>query len=233
MQHSDTLEKESSPKAAIQVSVTYYTDPLCCWSWAFEEQWQKFQQQFTGNLTVNYVMGGLLSDWKNFSDPMNNVSKPVQMGPVWMEAKHITGVSINDAIWMHDAPASSYPACIAVKTAALQSGQAEVLYLRNLRESVMLQGKNISRKEVLLSIAEETAKQFPGTFRYEHFAENYNGETALNAFRHDLQKVRYHQISRFPTLTMSSPRHAGVQITGYRPYDVLLEALYVVAPELK
>lgn len=212
--------------AATQVDITYYTDPLCCWSWAFEESWQKLQQEFEGTLNIRYKMSGLISDWKNFTDPVNNVSRPIQMGPVWMEAKHITGVPINDLVWINDPPSSSYPSCIAVKTAALQSPAAEVLYLRKVREAVMIDGRNISRQETLLAIAKEMAAEFPHIFNAELFAKEYNGEKSLQAFRDDLQKVRYHQISRFPTLTMSSGNNAGILIAGYRPYEILLEALY-------
>lgn len=233
MQHSTNLETVQPSNKTDQIIVTYYTDPLCCWSWAFEEHWQKFQKEFNERLTVKYVMGGMISDWKNFSDPMNNVSKPVQMGPVWMEAKHITGVFINDSIWMNDAPSSSYPACIAVKTAGLQSQCAEKVYLRKVREAVMIEGRNISRNEILTSIAKSTWEDFPDVFSYEKFKNNFNSDAALEAFRNDLQKVRYHQICRFPSITLSSKNHTGVIITGFRPYEVLMDALYVVAPELK
>ncbi len=215
---------------AEQVKITYYTDPLCCWSWAFEEHWQKLQQEFKGLLNIDYRMGGLLSDWKNFSDPINNVTRPVQMGPVWMEAKHITGVPINDLVWINDPPASSYPACIAVKTAALQSSAAEVMYLRKLREAVMIDGRNISRHETLIAIAKETETESMHIFNAGRFAEEYNSEKSIQSFREDLQKVRYHQISRFPTITMSY-RGNGILIAGYRPYDVLLEAIYTLCPE--
>ncbi|MGN6646003.1 MAG: DsbA family protein [Cytophaga sp.] len=217
---------------AKKIDVNYYTDPLCCWSWAFEESWQKLQLEFKGSLNIRYIMGGLIADWKIFCDPLNNVSKPVQMGPVWMEVKHTTGVPINDLIWIIDPPASSYPACIAVKTAALQSADAERIYLRKVREAVMIHGSNISKHETLLAIAQETAAESPQVFNAEQFAKEFNGEKSIQAFREDLQKVRYHQISRFPTITMSYGGK-GILIAGYRPYDVLLEAVYTICPDLK
>ena len=120
-----------------------------------------------------------------------------------------------------------YPSRIRV------SKQAEECYVRKVREAVMVHGRNISRQEILLSVAKETAEAFPNAFSCEKFAENFNNEAVLNAFRNDLQKVRYHQVCRFPTITMSSKKHSGIIITGFRPYEVLLDALYVVAPELK
>jgi putative protein-disulfide isomerase len=228
----DNVKTAAMAYIAEQVKITYYTDPLCCWSWAFEEHWQKLQQKFKGLLNIEYRMGGLLSDWKNFSDPMNNVTRPVQMGPVWMEAKHITGAKINDLIWINDPPASSYPACIAVKTAALQSTAAEVMYLQKLREAVMIDGRNISRHETLIAIANEVALEYPQVLNEKRFTAEYNSEKSVQAFREDLQKVRYHQISRFPTLTMSHGKNNGILIAGYRPYEVLIEALHALCPDL-
>ncbi|HET7361869.1 MAG TPA: DsbA family protein, partial [Salinimicrobium sp.] len=68
--------------------VAYYTDPLCCWSWAMEPQLRKLRYLLKGDLDLRYVMGGLLKDWEHFNDKMNDIHKPSQMGPLWMEAKH-------------------------------------------------------------------------------------------------------------------------------------------------
>jgi hypothetical protein len=65
------------------VEITYYTDPLCCWSWAFEPQWRRLRYEYSGKIKWRYRMGGLLPDWSSFSDPMNDVSRPIQMGPFW------------------------------------------------------------------------------------------------------------------------------------------------------
>lgn len=212
------------------VQIEYYTDPLCCWSWAFEPQWRRLRYEYSGLVVWKYRMGGLLPNWKGFNDPINTVEKPIQMGPVWMEAHHISGMPINNRIWFDDPPASSYPACIAVKCAELQSPDAAEAYLRRAREAVMAEGRNISKEEVLLSLAEEISNDLPDIFNYEQFYTDMHNEAGLEKFREDLQKARYHQISRFPTLTIKKPDQPGVLIVGYRPYDALVLALEQVAP---
>ncbi len=106
---------------ADQVEITYYTDPLCCYSWAFEPQWRRLRYEFEGRISWQYIMGGLLPGWNNYNDELNSVSRPVQMGPVWMQASHISGMPMPNRIWLEDPPASSYPACIAVKCAQPQT----------------------------------------------------------------------------------------------------------------
>jgi predicted DsbA family dithiol-disulfide isomerase len=177
-------------------------------------------------------MGGLIPDWNSYHDPLNSVNNPSQMGPVWMEASRIAGVPIHERIWMENPPESSYPSCIAVKCAELQSSDAAEEYLRCLREAVMLQGRNIAKTEVLIELSESLTKTTPDLFNAIKFERDLLSGAGVNAFRDDLQKTRYHRIGRFPTLTFKRPNQAGVIITGYRPYKVLCDALTHIAPEL-
>jgi predicted DsbA family dithiol-disulfide isomerase len=215
------------------LEITYYTDPLCCWSWAFEPQWRRLRYEFSGRIKWRYRMGGMLPDWNSFTDPLNSVQRPVQMGPVWMEARHTSGMPMEDKVWFLDPPASSYQACIAVKCAGLQSAEAAEWYLRKVREAVMLHAKNISRREVLLEVASTLQLDKPHLFDEKRFREDLENDSGHDPFREDLEQARYHRIGRFPTLTIVKPGGAGVIITGYRPYPVLLEAVKQVDPSLQ
>ncbi len=178
-------------------------------------------------------MGGLLPDWNTYNDPLNSVSRPLQMGPLWMEARHISGMPIKDTVWHQNPPESSFPACIAVKCAGLQSADAAESYLRRCREAVMLHGKNIAKQEVLLEIADELTKEYPHLLDPRRFREDWQTGAGKDTFREDLQAVRIHNFGRFPTLTIQQPGKAGVVIVGYRPYSVLLDAIKQVAPQLE
>ena len=225
---NDIQNKEDQ---ADRVEITFYTDPLCCWSWAFEPQWRRLQFEFQDMIGYRYVMGGLLPGWKNYNDPLYSVSRPMQMGPVWHEASLKSGMKIYDKIWVEDAPASSYPACIAVKCAELQSQQAGVKYLRMVREAVMLQGKNIARQDVLTDVARELSNNYPGLLDIDRFLHDLTGsDNGIEAFRIDLNEVQSRNISRFPTLIMRSLNKPAIMMTGYRPYDILIDAMKQVAP---
>jgi len=41
------------------IDITYYTDPLYCWSWAFEDEWQKIKTIF--NNVILFLSGGKIS----------------------------------------------------------------------------------------------------------------------------------------------------------------------------
>ena len=229
---TSTADNQDKNRAA-EIEIVYYTDPLCCWSWAFEPQWRRLRYEFGEQIRWRYCMGGLLPNWETYNDPMNAVSRPLQMGPLLFEAKYLSGMPINERIWMADPPASSYPGCIAVKCAGLQSTLAEEAYLRALREAVMLEEKNIAKENVLLEIAGVLSRKSPEMFNLQRFTEDYHSGAGHQPFRDDLQRVRYHKISRFPTLTIINKKSKGVLITGYRPYEVLLQAIAQVAPSLQ
>jgi putative protein-disulfide isomerase len=232
MQQANRIEQTTQQQSADRISIVYYTDPLCCWSWAFEPQWRRLRYEYAGNIDWQYRLGGLLPDWRHFHDPFFSVSRPQQMGPVWMEARLQSGQPMNDRIWVDDPPSSSYPACIAVKCAQAQSDAAGEKYLRRLREALMLDGKNIARQDILFQLAEELSKEEPD-FHLPSFEEAYQNGTGRAAFQQDLEASRFQGISRFPCLTLQYPGKEGLMIVGYRPYPVLLDALRQLNPKLK
>jgi putative protein-disulfide isomerase len=221
MQKAVDQKNNIEDNKADQLEIVYFTDPLCCWSWGFEPQWRRLLITYRGQIKRRYCMGGLLPSWKNFVDPLNSVSRPTQMGPIWMEAAHISGMPIENTLWIKDPPKSSYPACIAVKAAGLQKFEAEEIYLRKIREAVMLHQQNISNLNVLLDIAKEVSALLPGSFDFQRFKNDLQSEEALDAFRKDVAEVQSKQITRFPTLLFRKKGKPSLIITGYRPYHAV------------
>ncbi len=213
-----------------QVKIDFYTDPLCCWSWALENHWRKLLETYPEEIRYDYVLCGMIPDWKTYNDPMNSVTKPIQMGPVWMHASEVTHVKMKYSIWHEDPPSSSYPACIAVKTALLQSKTAADDYLFQIRKCLMEEGENISRREVLLDIASKLKYE---DFNFAQFETDLKTDKGKDLFRSDLQKARFYSIGRYPTLTMKNAEGKGIMIVGYRPYEALVEAYKQVQLSMK
>lgn len=213
-----------------QVKIDFYTDPLCCWSWALENHWRKLLETFPEEIRYEYILCGMIPDWKTYNDPMNSVTKPLQMGPVWMHASQVTQVKMKYSIWHEDPPTSSYPPCLAVKTAALQSKTAADDYLFQIRKCLMEDGSNVSMRDVLLNIA---SKLKHDDFNYLQFEEDLKLDKGKDLFRADLQKARFYNIGRYPTLTMKNAEGKGIMIVGYRPYEALVEAYKQVQVSIK
>ncbi len=213
------------------VFVEYYTDPLCSWSWAFEAQWRRLRYECGSRLGWRYRMGGLIANWRNYEDPLNDIRLPAQMGPQWFEVGELTGMPLDARLWQEDPPSSSYPACVAVKAAQRQGQAVTEAYLRRLREAVMMERRNIARQDVLLAVARETAQM--SNFDLDQFRNDLSMPETLDAFRQDLRDAAYHDIGRFPTLLLHSQNGRGLILVGYRPYEALCEAVEHLAPGLR
>ncbi|NJK94622.1 MAG: hypothetical protein HC905_06585 [Bacteroidales bacterium] len=61
---------------------------------------------------------------------------------------------------------------------------------------------------------------------------DFNQHKGLPLLKEDLQKVRYHNIGRFPAITMLEPGSKGIIVIGYRPFSVLVEAFEQLAGDL-
>ena len=224
------------PDSMLDVEITYFTDPLCSWSWALEPAWRRLRYELGDHLGWRYRMGGMIPDWSRYADPISDVAAPTHMGPQWLEVSRRSGMPIDPRLWHDDPPASSYPACLAVKAAELQGHDVGDRYLRRAREAAMLERRNTARREVLLALADELASVDAARCAADAldpaaFRRALDDGTALAAFRADLQEARYREIGRFPTLVVRGAAR-GVILVGYRPYDVLLVTVRHVAPDL-
>ena len=228
------VETSPAQNAASLIRIVYYTDPLCSWSWAFEPQWRRLRYEFGDQLQWSYRMGGMIPDWEHYTDPLNDVSRPVQMAPQWYQVRTLSGMPIEERIWREDPPTSSYPACLAVKAAALQGDHHGERYLRRVREAVMAENQNVARRECLVALARKVARDTapPDSFSVDAFEQNLAGEATVAEFRQDLQDIRYRNIGRFPTLVLLNESGAGVLFVGYRPYAELRKSLIQFAPHL-
>lgn len=227
--------EQETPRITPTMRIAYYTDPLCSWSWALEPQWRRLRYEFDEQIAWRYSMGGLIADWQSFSDPLNAISRPAQMGPQWFQVQDASGMPIDGRIWADDPPTTSYPACIAVKAAERQGARQGERYLRRLREAVMLERRNIAHRETLLDLARPLATDKTGcdTLDIEQFEREMDGQEARDAFRDDMKDARYRDIGRFPTLILRHTAGPAVIIIGFRPYTALRAALERVGPGLE
>jgi putative protein-disulfide isomerase len=226
--HTNDLLK---PGQTDGIEIIFYTDPLCCWSWAMQRQWQRLLDEYNGSFRVTYKMAGLLPSWRNFNDPVNSIRKPIQMGPEWMHAAAVSGATINSQIWFRDPPSSSFPACIAVKCAELQSPAAGARYLHLLREAVMVRNLNIARTSVLLELV-STLSDADKTFNSFKFRHDLFSEEGRTAFTKDWQECKYMGITRLPTLIFRSADHPAILLSGYQTYDSLKNAAIKMEPAI-
>jgi putative protein-disulfide isomerase len=152
------------------------------------------------------------------------------MGPQWFQVHEMSGMPLDDHLWQIDPPTSSYPACIAVKAAERQGPIAIEEYLRRLREAVMMERRNIARRDILLTVAQETATT--GLLDLNRFCADLDAFEPTDSFRQDLRDAAYYGIGRFPTLILHRYDGRGIVLVGYRPYDALRAAIEHLVPDI-
>lgn len=152
------------------VQVRYYTDPACPWSWALEPALRRLMQEFAEGLRFRYVMCGMLREG---ADPLHQARQT-------LEASDQSSMPVDARLWLDGAPASSYPACIAVKAAAEQGDPGR--YLRRLREGLMCHRRKLDMGDSLVEEARAV-----GALDVERFRIDVASHAALEAFGADLE----------------------------------------------
>jgi putative protein-disulfide isomerase len=128
----------------VVLHVVCFTDPLCPWSWAAEPVTRRLEVEFSGQVRITYVMAGMSRE----IDPQEKLAS-------MLDALAASGMPGDPRIWLEGPPASSYPACMAVKAASEQNLDGP--YLRRLREGTMLRRERLDNPAAFLVAARDVA----------------------------------------------------------------------------
>lgn len=213
-----TIKTEKKP-----VKIIYYTDPICSSCWGIEPQLRKLKLEYGDYFEIDYRMGGLLPNWSYNS---GGISKPSDVAHHWDEASLYYDMPIDGNVWLEDPLDSSYPSCIAMKAAQIQSKEKAVKFMRILREELYLEKKNIAKWE---NIA-EAAKL--ANLDLEKLKKDYDGDAKV-LFQEDLNLGKKLGVRGFPTFFFSDGNNNQLTVYGSKPYTSYENALLALLPEAK
>ncbi|RKZ39399.1 MAG: hypothetical protein DRQ49_11575, partial [Gammaproteobacteria bacterium] len=199
------------------LEIVSFTDPYCTWCWGSEPILRKIQEVYGKQVSISFVMGGLVEDIRNFSDPGAGIGGEQwhkQVAEHWAEAsrRHKMPVDVEVYYDIKDDVFSTYPACIAFEAAKLQSEEMGKLYLRRLREAAAAERMAIQHSDVQVALADEIG------LNRDIFLENIQSKKAENAFREDIAECLQRGVRGFPSFLL---RGFGEEILlrGYTPYQ--------------
>ncbi|MGN6437203.1 MAG: ClpXP adapter SpxH family protein [Agriterribacter sp.] len=206
-------ESAANKKAAVQsiekpVKVIYFTDPICSSCWGIEPQLRKLKLEYGSSLEIEYRMGGLLPDWSYNS---GGISKPSDVAHHWDEVSGYYDMPIDGDVWLEDPLHSSFPPSIAFKAAQIQDKEKAILFLREIREMVFLQKKNITRWENLATAAKKVG------LNAAQLKTNFEGEAKM-LFEEDLKLAKSFGVRGFPTLFFFDNSGNKEMVYGSKPY---------------
>jgi putative protein-disulfide isomerase len=217
MNQSDTTSKKNSQSH----SILYFTDPICSSCWGIEPQLRKLKIHYGNQIHLAYHMGGLLPDWSYNS---GGISKPSDVYHHWREVSAYYQMPIDGRVWLDDPLASSYPPSIAFKAAEMQDPTKAVAFLRQVREMVFVQNKNIAKWEHLSEAARAVGLD-PQQLQLDMASK------ASEAFEKDLALSRTHGIRGFPTLLFFNSQGEEKRAYGSQPYATLEQLLTSAASQ--
>ncbi|GAB3959209.1 protease adaptor protein SpxH [Spirosoma harenae] len=210
-----STQKQAITTDKQRVKIIYYTDPICSTCWGIEPQLRKLKLEYGQQIDIEYRMGGLLPDWSYNS---GGISKPSDVAHHWDEVSLHYDMPIDGDVWLEDPLNSSYPPSIAFKAAQLQDQYKAVCFLREMREMVFLQKKNITKWEHLVAAAQKTELDL------NQFKADYEGK-AKDAFADDLVLGKQLGVRGFPTLFFVDSQGTQEKVYGLKPYAVYEDAL--------
>jgi putative protein-disulfide isomerase len=221
------------------ITVRFYSDPVCPWSWGAEPALRRLMLEFEGRLEFVWVMGGLARRYgREYRDSQGRIGSGAScftdLISHWLESAARTRMPCDPRIWIENPLESTYPACQAVKAASEQGWEPGYRYLRLLREGIMTERRKLDHIDALLSLAG------PARLDRERFEIDLRSHAVTEAFGADLDEVRDpppearragavshtegHKRLSFPSTVFvaeSGSRHA---IWGTHPYEAYREA---------
>ncbi len=208
-----TSDSTSKSEIAIQkiekpIKVVYFTDPICSSCWGIEPQLRKLKLEYGNSIEIEYRMGGLLPDWSYNS---GGISKPSDVAHHWDEVSIYYDMPIDGDIWLQDPLHSSYPPSIAFKAAQMQDNDKAILFLREIREMVFLQKKNIAKLEHLVEAAKKVG------LNAAQFKTDFEGK-AKSLFEEDLKFTKSYGVRSFPTIFFLDNSGNKEMVIGSKPY---------------
>lgn len=210
--------KVSSDKKAIRV--IYYTDPICSSCWGIEPQLRKLKLEYGNAIDIDYRMGGLLPDWSYNS---GGISSPADVASHWDEVSLHYDMPIDGDLWLEDPMNSSYPSSIAFKAAQLQDPQKAILFMREMREMMFLEKKNLVKWENMAKAAEKVGLDV------SLLKSDFEGK-ANDLFQEDLKLGQELGVRGFPTMFFVDEAGNQEIVYGTRPYALYEMAILKLNP---
>ncbi len=202
-----------------KVKLIYYTDPICSFCWAIEPQFRKFKLDYGHYLEIEYRMGGLLKDWKEFKDSNNGITCPMDVAEYWEEVAKYSDMSIDGDVWINTPLNSSYPASIAYKALLNQNEKVALKYLRIVREMLFLENKDISDMKYILEAVSKSSADI------NKFITDFKKPLSEKQFLSDIQMGKDMGIKGFPTFIFINKQGLGFKLFGASEYDSYVNAL--------
>ena len=201
------------------IEIIEFTDPVCTWCWGSEPMLRKLETRFGEQVTISYIMGGLVRDITAFYDSYNDIGgdpdrSNSNIAKHWVEASTRHGMPVKSdgfKLFSKEHP-STYPQNIAYKAAQMQDQALANKFLRRIREASAAEARQTNKIEILLELASEAGLDIA------RFLDDFTHGSAQRAFEQDLATTTKYGARGFPSFLMKYGEKEMV-IRGYQQYE--------------
>lgn len=197
-----------------QIILTTFTDPMMGLSYECEPVYEQLAARYQGQIVFKYVMSGLVRDVSDFMLPDELALSPEEgiraynkrLAGIYLSEEAIGGLPMNmeDFHLFDAAHRSSYPLYVAYKAAQLADPQKAEAYLYRLRRAAILEGRQTTLDEELISVAEEAG------IKVGQFRQHYTDGSAFAAFKEDLEYTRSMDIRGLPACLVQRGKRSAL-----------------------
>lgn len=196
----------------------YIHDPMCSWCWAFAPVMAQIESALSGQLTIEYVLGGLAADT---DEPMSDDTRQMVQSN-WKRIEQEVGLSFNYDFWSKCQPRrATYPACRAVIAASYQ--HAEKAMIAAIQQAYYLRAMNPSEEDTLLQLADEMGLDF------DRFMQDLESPKCHEQLLAQIQQSRQMGVNSFPSLLLE---HNGFHRVPH-DYHSVHSSLAYISDQLK
>ncbi|MCC6076207.1 DsbA family protein [Pseudomonas sp. GCM10022188] len=195
----------------------YVMDPMCSWCWGFAPVFEALLAQArAAGVEAHLLVGGLRAGTREALD----AGRRGYILEHWQAVHARTGQSFRfegalPAGFVYD----TEPACRAL-VAVRQLDPARLWpLLRAIQQAFYVEGRDVSRADVLVELAEAAGVARPA------FAAAFDSAALREATAADFQRVQNLGIAGFPTLLAERNGQLALLTNGYQPLDALAPLL--------
>ncbi|WP_010093587.1 ClpXP adapter SpxH family protein [Ornithinibacillus scapharcae] len=215
-QKANTSSEYSCTTVKKPIEIYVFIDPMCPECWSLEPYLKKLSIEYGRLFTIRPIISGA-------SKPLNhdNFNQPKKLREIWERTASRTGMSCDGDLWIENPIHSPAIAYLAIKAAELQGIRYGKVFLRKIQESLFLQKKDISNKNVLLECAEAAKLDL------QEFKNDLHSLSAKKALQCDYKLSKEMEIDYMPTMVFfhKNIEEQGIKISGLYPYEIYVRVL--------
>ncbi len=208
--------KQQNGPAAVEV--VHFADPWCWWSWGLEPIIRRLKEVYGDQIKVTYKTAGFghhIHEWRQDYDVVED-----QALLAWINHSiSLTKMPFDPQYILKTKVESTWPACMAVKAAQLQSEELGNHFFRRMMETIQVGAKNGSEEEVYLRVAEEVGLDAA------QLRKDAKSRKAVELFEEDMKAMNV----SFLTLVIVNRRNGRSKAVGEvftsHPYEEAVDEL--------